>query len=326
MTPGKLVRLSAGLLLASMTALTLPIGAQAGEIRLGLVPENIFTSPAYVAQRLGFYKEAGVDVKFVVFRGGAAAQEAMTAKQADVIDYFGPAVALAISKGAKQKLVAVNMPGHTGWHVLVKRDSPIQNIKDLAGKKVGISAKATTSDMAALWVSERAGVKIQQVPVGPAALAPALRAGQLDAIVFSAIITNREMMAGHARSIMSLTDVMEPTIADAYVASQELMDGRPQDLRGFLAATLRGLVHMKANRAWSLTFLKEFAKIDNDELIGRLFDEIVTRIPSDGRVQRAWVESGLKLAARAWEVPALEKLDPDALFTNAYLPGSTGKK
>lgn len=313
--------LSAAFAAATLALATSTPSARAGEIRLGLVPENIFTSPAYAAEKLGFYKAAGVDVKFIVFRGGAAAQEALTARQADVIDYFGPAVALAITKGVKQKMVAVNMPGHTGWQVIVKADSPYKNIKDLAGKKIGISAKATTSDMAALWVADKAGITLQQVPVGPAALAPALRNGQIDAMVFSAIITNREIMAGHARSIMVLTDTMEPTIADAYVASQELMDQRPADLRAFLAQTLRGLAHMRANREWSLAFLKEFTKVDNEKLVTMLYDEILPRLPADGKIDRKWVETGLKLAARAWEVPALAAVDAGTVFTNEFLPG-----
>lgn len=292
----------------------------AQEIRLGLVPANVFTAPAYAAEKLNYYKDVGLDVKFIVFRGGAAAQEAMTARQVDIIDYFGPAAALAITKGVKQKMVAVNMPGHAGWHVIVKADSPIKSIKDLAGKKIGISAKATTSDMAALWVADRAGIQMQQVPVGPAALAPALRAGQIDAVVFSAIVTNREMAAGQARSILELTDIMEPTIADAYVASAEMMEKRPADLRAFLAATLKGLEYMKANRAWSLAFLKDFAKIEDQQILELLQDKIIPRIPADGRIDRAWVDGGLKLAARAWDVPELMKVDSSAVFTNEFLP------
>ena len=294
--------------------------ASAGEIRLGLVPENVFTAPAYAAEKLGYFKDAGVSVKFIVFRGGAAAQEAMTAKQVDIIDYFGPAVALAISKGAKEKIVAVNMPGHTGWHIIVKADSPYKTVKDLAGKRIGISAKATTSDMAALWAAEQAGVSIAQVPLGPGALAPALRGGQIESIVFSAIITNREMMAGHARSVLALTDVMPPTIADAYIASQEQIDARPDDLRAFLAANLKALAYMKANREWSLAFLKEFAKVDNDKLTALLFDDIIPRIPADGRIDPNWVQTGIQLAARAWDLPDLAKVDAASTFTNAFLP------
>ena len=47
---------------------------------------------------------------------------------------------------------------------------------------------------------------------------------------------------------------------------------------------------------------------------------MVARVPADGRIEKAWVESGLKLAARAWEVPDLEKVDAASIFTNEFLP------
>ena len=118
---------------------------------------------------------------------GAAApprRKAMGAGAADIIAYFSPAVALAVSKGVKEKMVATVSAGHVGWNAIVKADSPIKTIQDLAGKKVGISAKATTSDVAALWIADKAGVKFQEIPLG-AALAPGLRSGQVDAVVFS---------------------------------------------------------------------------------------------------------------------------------------------
>ena len=114
---------------------------------------------------------------------------------------------------------------------------------------------------------------------------------------------------------------MPPTVADAYIASQQLMVERPRELRAFLAATLKGLAHIKANREWSLAFLKEFAKVDNDKLVAMLLDEVIPRIPADGRIEKAWVETGIELAARAWEVPELAKVDAASIFTNEFLPG-----
>ena len=174
--------------------------ASADPVRIGFAAESVDYAPAWAAEKLGLFKKAGVDVKLITFRGGAAAQEALSAGSADIIAYFSPAVALAVSKGAREKMVATVGAGHVGWNVIVKADSGFKTVKDLAGKKVGISAKATTSDMAALWVAENAGVKFQEIPLG-AALAPALRSGQVDAIVFSAMITMREVEAGQARLI-----------------------------------------------------------------------------------------------------------------------------
>ncbi len=90
-------------------------------------------------------------------------------------------MALAVSKGAREKMVGT--VGRGPRRLESDRQGELtayKSVKDLAGKKVGISAKATTSDMAALWIAENAGVKFQEIPLG-AALAPALRGGQVDA-------------------------------------------------------------------------------------------------------------------------------------------------
>jgi NitT/TauT family transport system substrate-binding protein len=216
-------------------------------------------------------------------------------------------------------MVATVSAGHVGWNLIVKADSPIKAIQDLAGKKVGISAKATTSDVAALWIADQAGVKFQEIPLG-AALVPALRSGQVDAIVFSALITLREIEGGQARSIIDLTADMPPTLANVYVASQDMIDKRPQELRAALAAIYEALAYMRDNRAWALGYLKEFAKSDNGKLNEQLYNHVIRELSPDGAIGRAWIENGLALAARAWDMPDLARADPGALYTNDFHP------
>jgi NitT/TauT family transport system substrate-binding protein len=293
--------------------------AQADPVRIGFAAESLDYAPAFAAERLGLFKKHGVEAKLIVFRGGAAAQEAMSAGAADIIAYFAPAVALANLKGVREKMVGTVSAGHVGWNLIVKADSPIKTLKDLAGKKVGISAKATTSDMAALFIAEKAGVRFQEIPLG-AALVPGLRSGQVDGIVFSALITLREIDAGQARSLIDLTSEMPPTLANVYVASQDMLDKRPQELRAALAAIYESLAYMRQNRDWTLDYLKQFAKSDNEKLNAQLYDHVIKGLSPDGRIDRAWIANGLALAARAWDMPDLAKADPDAIFSNDFHP------
>jgi NitT/TauT family transport system substrate-binding protein len=293
--------------------------AQADPVRIGFAAESLDYAPAFAAERLGLFRQHGLDVKLIVFRGGAAAQEAMSAGATDIIAYFAPAVALAASKGVREKMVGTVSAGHVGWNLIVKADSPIKTIQDLAGKKIGISAKATTSDMAALFIAEKAGVRFQEIPLG-AALVPGLRAGQVDGIVFSALITLREIDAGQARSLIDLTDEMPPTLANVYVASQEMIDRRPQELRAALAAIYEALAYMRDNRDWTLGYLKEFAKSDNARLNAQLYDHVIKVLSPDGRIDKAWIANGLALAARAWDMPDLAKADAEALYSNDFHP------
>jgi NitT/TauT family transport system substrate-binding protein len=216
-------------------------------------------------------------------------------------------------------MVGTVSAGHVAWNLIVKADSPIKTLKDLDGKKVGISAKATTSDMAALFIAEKAGVKFQEIPLG-AALVPGLRSGQVDGIVFSALITLREIEAGHARSLIDLSTEMPPTLANVYTASQEMIDKRPQDLRGALAAIYEALAYMRQNRDWTLGYLKEFAKSDNEKLNAQLYEHVIKELSPDGRIDKAWITNGLALAARAWDMPDLVKVDADAIFSNDFHP------
>jgi len=72
-------------------------------IRIAFPADSVDFTPAYVAQKIGLFKKSNLDVQISMFRGGAAVQEAMNAGAADLMSYFGPAVALAVSKGAKAK-------------------------------------------------------------------------------------------------------------------------------------------------------------------------------------------------------------------------------
>jgi NitT/TauT family transport system substrate-binding protein len=293
----------------------------ADPVRIGFaVPDDVNVSPAYAARQLGYYKEAKLDVELTNFRGGAAAQEALSAGAIDIITYFAPGVGLAVSKGAKEKMVATATADSVGWHILVGAKSPYQSMKDLDGKKVGISVKASTSDMFALWAADQAGVKIQTIPLGGGGLLPGLKAGQVDAIVFSAVVSLRALTSGDARSILDLGKTMIPTISDVYVASQEMLDKRPQELRATLAAIYRALHYMRENRAWTVAFLKTYAKTDSDQIAGTLFDQVINGISSDGTIEQKWVEDSLHLAARAWDMPELAKVPAAPLFTNEFHP------
>jgi NitT/TauT family transport system substrate-binding protein len=293
--------------------------AAAETVRIGFPADSVDFSPAYVAEKIGLFKKANLDVKLTVFRGGAAVQEAMSAGAADLISYFGPAVALAVNKGAKEKFVMTVLPATAGWSCIVKADSPIKTVKDLDGKKIGVSSRASTSDMASLWMAEQAGIHVQLIPLG-AGLAPGLRSGQVDALVFSALTTQREILSGHARQLVDLGKEMPPTMANGYVASQEMMDKRPAELRATLAALLEAAAYMRAHKDWTIDFLKRFAKSDDPKLSEALYQQVVTQVSPDGHIDGKWIETGLKLAAKAWDAPQLAKMDPATLYTNAFLP------
>jgi NitT/TauT family transport system substrate-binding protein len=290
-------------------------------VRIGLaVPHNAAYVQFYAADSLGFYKDAGVKPEITIYRGGAASQEALSAGAADIITYFGAGVGLAVSKGAKEKIVAAIDPTPHGWQFLVLANSPIKTLKDLDGQKIGVATKAGTADMFALWVADKGGAKVQTIPVGGGGMVPALRAGQVDAIAMFPGLSLQLVATGEARSLMDLGKEMEPTLPDVIVASQEMMDKRPQAVRGTLAAIYKAVAHMRNNRDWALKYLKNFTEEKDDKVNLLTYEQVVVPLSQDGVVKPEWISNSINIAAKVWGLDDLRKVKPDDIFTNAFLP------
>lgn len=292
-------------------------------VRVGLpVPGDASHAPAAVAaEQLGYYKAANLKVEITVYRGGAAAQEAMSAGAADIINYFAPAVALAVSKGAKEKIVGAGSNRAGGWHYLVRSDSPVKTFKDLAGKKVGITTKASTTDLLTLWMADRSGIAVQTIPVGGGGLVPSLKTGQVDAIILFPGVTYRLLLAGEARSIFDFGKDSEPSLPDLWVASQEMIDKHPEQVRAFLGAVYRAVEHMQKNREFGLPLLKAFTKEENEKALLMTYEDVTLKQSSDGVIQRDWIARMVGVAAKAWGLKELTGMKIDDYFTDRFIPG-----
>src|SRR5471032_1226420 len=103
--------------------------------------------PTMLAQELGEYKKAGLEVEIVDFKGGSQSLTAVIGGSADVVSgYYDHCVNLA-AKG--QSLVAfVVYDRFPGMVLAVSPESgkDIKSIKDLAGKAVGVSAPGSSTD------------------------------------------------------------------------------------------------------------------------------------------------------------------------------------
>lgn len=144
--------------------------------------------PTVLAKQLGEYEKAGLSVELVDLKGGSDALKAVLGGSADVVSgYFDHTVNLAAKKQEMQSFVVYDRypglvlavsPGHT---------AEIKSIKDLAGKKVGVSAPGSSTDFFLKYLLKKNGVDPNNVSVigvglGATAVA-AMQQGQIDAAV-----------------------------------------------------------------------------------------------------------------------------------------------
>ena len=119
-----------------------------------------------LAQQLGEYKKAGVKVEMVDFKGGSQSLTAVLGGSADVVSgYFDHCVNLAAKNQHLQSIVVYDR--YPGFALVVspKHGDSIKSVKDLANKRVGVSAPGSSTDYFLKFILKKNGVDPNSVGV-----------------------------------------------------------------------------------------------------------------------------------------------------------------
>src|SRR5262245_63255322 len=139
------------LLLAGAASLCMPHIArgQTGEtVRIGVPTKTYWpTIVCETALRQKLFEKEGIKVELTIYRSGAEGFEAIAAGATDLILNSSSSVAGGLLKGVNVRCVANGANGYYGWYLVVKTDSPIKSLSELAGKKVGITSAGSGSDI-----------------------------------------------------------------------------------------------------------------------------------------------------------------------------------
>ena len=180
-------------LLAAAVTLLFPVlaAAQALEkkkVTIAVGGKNLlYYLPLTIAEQRGYFKDEGLDVEIADFAGGARALQAVVGGSADVMS---GAFEHNINMQAKgQSMRAFVLQGRAPQIVLAVSTKAMPNYKtvaDLKGKKIGVTAPGSSTNILANYVLAQHGFKpsdVSFIGVGAAQGAvAALRAGQIDAM------------------------------------------------------------------------------------------------------------------------------------------------
>jgi len=187
MTPIKIV----AVLLALASAFAGVANAQAPEkkqVTLGVGGKAaLYYLPLTICERLGYFKEQGLDVTINDFRGGAQSLQALVGGSVDVVTGAYEHTIRMQAKG--QDIRAVIELGRLPGLVLGLRKEKAASYKsaaDLKGLKIGVTAPGSSTNFFVMYLMSKAGLKPTDasyigVGTGPSAVA-GIQKGELDAI------------------------------------------------------------------------------------------------------------------------------------------------
>src|SRR4051812_25133215 len=177
--------------MAALGALALMSGAALAQSKVTIAVGGagcLCYLPTVLAEQLGEYKKAGVTVELVDFKGGSQALTAVLGGSADVVSgYYDHCVNLAAKNQALEAFVVYDRYPGLVLVVSPKNTGSIKSIKDLAGKKVGVSAPGSSTDFFLKYLLSKNGVdagSIGVIGIGLEATAVAAQEqGMVDAAV-----------------------------------------------------------------------------------------------------------------------------------------------
>jgi NitT/TauT family transport system substrate-binding protein len=267
-------------------------------VRIGVPTRTYFpTIIAETAIRQKLFDKEGVSAELTIYRSGAEGFEALAAGATDLVYNSSSSVAAGLMKGVRTRCVANGALGYYGWHLMVKPDSPIRKLSELAGKKVGITSAGSGTDILARWAMADLKIEFTRVPLGGGGLVPNLLTGNIDATVLYSPLTYQMMQSKQARSIADFGELVPAHSTGSWIASDKIIAERPQALQKTLNALYGGVAFLRApgNRVAAVKLIAEIDEIPEPIAAAELDGNIV-KLSATGEFRKEWMERSLEMA------------------------------
>jgi NitT/TauT family transport system substrate-binding protein len=261
MTRRLVTALTAGML--ALGAAGLALAADSVTLRLDWVMGSE-QSPIFLAKEKGFFKAEGIDVQILPGEGSTVTVKLVGNKSND----FGLATAdqtlMAHAKGLpviSTAVIAQKSPGG----IIFPKDKPIRKLEELYGKRLGTQIKGVVHKhweaVARLHNLDR--TRITELPFDRA-IAQAIAGGKIDAGV--AFFFNDGLLLeakGTPMGALMFSDLGLEMYSTSLIVHQDMLKEKPDLVRRFTRAFIRGWTYSKANPDEALgIFLKANPNID----------------------------------------------------------------
>jgi NitT/TauT family transport system substrate-binding protein len=224
--------------------------AESVSVRLSYTPFAAHI-PVYVAKAKGYYGEADADVQILPGRGSTFAAMTVGAGKEEFGISDAAAVLAARAKGVPI-IATANLQQDNGVAWIATEKSGISKVEELKGRNVGILPGSTTTIFLEALLKKH-GLTLNDVTAvtwRPGTDLPMLLDGKIDS---EATVYNNEVIAWGIEypqlklRVWPMASLGFDTPGYALVTSEDLAKRNPKLVKGFTAATLKGMDYAVAN-------------------------------------------------------------------------------
>ena len=204
--------------------------------------------PIQLAKGKGYFTEAGLDVSFAVGRGGIDVAKQVGAGNAPLGGIVADGPIMVRGNGVPVRIVAV-FGGKGFMQLVVREDSGIEKPSDLKGKTITVMSFQDTTFYALLGLLASAGLTQNDVniqSVGPTGVWEFVAAGKSAAMAGVPDWIPPIQAAGVKVKVIP-SDEFFPHMAQGIAVSDDVIKQKPEMVRKFVRAALRGMKDIMDN-------------------------------------------------------------------------------
>ena len=259
----------------SVIVVALPNAAQAQtKIAVGKVVGGVgLHIPSYIAMDKGFFKEEGLDARFVELAG----RPLMTAGLSGNVDFIPipSGGAQAVLSGAKLRYI-VGQSLKPQWIIVTRPE--IKKVEDLRGKTLGYArVGAADYDEGATTLERFFNLKVgRDYKVISFQGEPERIAAMINGDIVGALVSvPRAYMAKQAGfNVLLRTGDYLPRVGGTFWSTEEYFNKNPETVKKFIRAIAKGVTYYRDNKAGSIPSMKLHLGVQSDEEAGILWDEL----------------------------------------------------
>lgn len=320
---GLLWFLAAGLIGTSAEAETV-------SLMVGGIEKQIYL-PVILTEKLGYFRDEGLDVQILSEPAGVeAADEMLAGAVQGVIGFYDHNIELQALGKYTQSVVQFSLtPGEV--ELVSTRHPEIRGMADMRGKHLGITGLGSSTDFLTAYLVAQAGLKpgdVTPVPVGAGdTLIAAMRQDQIQAAMTSEPTISRLVTSGEARVLVDLRSAQgtEAVLGGPYPAACLYMEsvwiaGHRDVVQKLARAFVRTLRYMASHDAGEIADLvpAEFYAGDRALYVAALRQSL-GMFTVDGRMPQGGPENVRKVLARIMPSVGASEIDLSRTYTNAFV-------
>lgn len=237
--------------------------------------------PIIVADKLGYFKDAGLDVDMIAPADAAVPPKMVAAGEADLAISYQQQVHLDVHADIPVIRVGTLVDSPLNC-LMIRDDGSVEKLADLKGKKIGFSVAGVERTLLGTILGQH-GVTLDEVELISVnfSLAPALMSKQVDAVIgaYRNVELNQMAVEGVPGKCFFVEEEGVPVYDElVYVANKNKLDAAEKDrIARFLAATEKAAQYIVNHPDKSFELFASYSSELNDDLNKRAWKDTVAR-------------------------------------------------